>query len=123
MYSARKLHWACRSSNYNQAMIEMQPNILSVESSSDLEQRVKNYLALQQFPAFRGLEINARDGIVTVRGAVRSFHERQVCIACCQRVAGVSKVCDQIHVGDALSERKLQKGLVEPVIEFIESVS
>jgi osmotically-inducible protein OsmY len=64
----------------------------------ELERRVSNFLSQQHFPRLRGIEVEARQGVVSLRGRVRSFHERQLCIHCCQRVAGVVGVNDKIQV-------------------------
>ena len=68
------------------------------QTDGDLERRVVNFLSQQHFPGRRGVEVEARQGIVTLRGRVRSFHERQLCVNCCQRVAGVVGVSDKIQV-------------------------
>ncbi len=73
------------------------------QADGDLERRVVNFLSQQHFPGRRGIEVEARQGIVTLRGRVRSFHERQLCVNCCQRVAGVVGVNDKIQV--AVSSR------------------
>jgi osmotically-inducible protein OsmY len=64
----------------------------------DLERRVVNFLAQQHFLRLRAIEVESRQGVVTIRGRVNSFHERQLCIHCCQRVAGVVGLNDQIQV-------------------------
>lgn len=71
----------------------------SIELDHDLEHRVINYLAQQHFPQLHAVEVRARQGVVTIRGCVSSFYERQLCIHCCQRVAGVVRLNDQIEVG------------------------
>jgi osmotically-inducible protein OsmY len=64
----------------------------------ELERRVVNFLAQQHFPRLRAIEVESRQGVVTIRGRVNSFHERQLCIHCCQRVAGVVGLNDRIQV-------------------------
>jgi osmotically-inducible protein OsmY len=66
----------------------------------DVERRVINYLSRQHFPGLRSVEVEAAQGVVTIRGRVKSFHERQLCINCCQRVAGVVHLNDEIQVED-----------------------
>jgi osmotically-inducible protein OsmY len=35
---------------------------------------------------------------VTLSGTVASVHERQLCISCCQHVAGVTRIVDNLTV-------------------------
>jgi osmotically-inducible protein OsmY len=70
-----------------------------IELDHDLERRVINYLAQQHFPQLHAVEVRAQQGVVTIQGRVSSFYERQLCIHCCQRVAGVVRLNDQIEVG------------------------
>lgn len=64
----------------------------------DLQRRIVNYLSSRHFPAFDTLEIEARDGEVTISGRVKSYYEKQVALNSCQRVAGVISLIDQISV-------------------------
>ncbi len=80
-----------------QAQTESQP------SDSDLIRRITNFLFRQHFSDLRRLEVMADNGVVTIRGRVPSFHQRQLCIHCCQRVAGVVQVNDEINVAQAAS--------------------
>jgi osmotically-inducible protein OsmY len=64
----------------------------------DLKRRVSNYLASRYFPALNRLEIDAQCGIVTLRGSVLSFYEKQVALHSCQRVAGVVQLVDDVSV-------------------------
>lgn len=63
----------------------------------ELERRVTNFLT-QHFPRLRTVEVVARQGVVTIFGRVNSFYERQLCISCCQRVAGVTALNDKVEV-------------------------
>lgn len=63
----------------------------------DLAHRVANFLG-QHFPRLRTVEVQASQGVVTIRGHVNSFYERQLCINCCQRVAGVVRLNDEVNV-------------------------
>jgi osmotically-inducible protein OsmY len=67
-------------------------------SDADLKRRVVSFLFSQHVSDLRHLEVSAERGVVTVRGRVRSFYQRQVCVHCCQRVAGVSSIVDEIEV-------------------------
>lgn len=73
----------------------------AAQADHELKRRVMNYLAGRHMPALRHLEVEADNGTVTLRGRVRSFYEKQLCQHCCQRVAGVIRMVDDIVVGDA----------------------
>jgi osmotically-inducible protein OsmY len=64
----------------------------------DLERRVVNYLSGRHVPGLRHLEVQARNGVVTLRGRVRSFYEKQLCNQCCRRVAGVMSLVNSVDV-------------------------
>ena len=64
----------------------------------ELERRVINYLAGRHVPSLRQIEVQADRGTVTMRGKVYSFHHKQLCINCCQRVAGVVRLIDELAV-------------------------
>jgi osmotically-inducible protein OsmY len=49
-------------------------------------------------PALRNVLVEASDGVVTLRGQVRSFYEKQLCHNCCRRVAGVRQLVDDVDV-------------------------
>ena len=65
----------------------------------ELERRVMNYLHGRQVPAVRAVSVQADNGTVTLRGEVPSFYQKQLCISCSRRVAGVVRLVDQIEVG------------------------
>ncbi|NLX95187.1 MAG: BON domain-containing protein [Rhodopirellula sp.] len=64
----------------------------------DLEFRVTNYLVGRQVQALRRIEVEADKGTVTLRGSVCSFHQKQLCLNCCRRVAGVIDLVDEVDV-------------------------
>lgn len=64
----------------------------------DVLWRVESYLGSKHFPAFRALKVMVNQGVVTISGKVENFHERQVALNCCRRVAGVRKLIDNIQV-------------------------
>lgn len=64
----------------------------------DLARRVKNYLVGYKMPALQQVEVAADGGTVTVRGIVHSFFQKQLCLHCCRRVAGVIDVIDEVDV-------------------------
>jgi osmotically-inducible protein OsmY len=63
----------------------------------ELERRVGNFMA-KHFPRLQTVEVEARQGVVTIFGRVNTFYERQLCISCCQRVAGVTGLNDKVEV-------------------------
>jgi hypothetical protein len=67
-------------------------------SDEQLSRRVHNYLASRQPAGGNSVEVRASGGIVTVRGSVSSFYQRQLYIHGAQRVAGVLRVVDEIDV-------------------------
>jgi osmotically-inducible protein OsmY len=67
-------------------------------ASVDLERRVRNSLAQQGVNSAHHLNIEVNDGTVILHGLVHSFYERQLCISCCQRIAGVARFVDNLTV-------------------------
>jgi len=74
---------------------------LSASHDRDLERRVVNYLLGHKIPALRRIEVEADNGTVVVRGQVPSFYQKQLCIHCSRRVAGVVRLVDQVKVVDS----------------------
>lgn len=64
----------------------------------ELLQRVKSFLAGRHYSPLRNLRVQVLGDSVIVSGIVSSFHERQVAIECCKRVAGVRHVVDEVTV-------------------------
>jgi osmotically-inducible protein OsmY len=67
-------------------------------ADSDLERRVATFLAGQHRYALRLLEVEARSGVVTIRGSVSTFYEKQLSIQLVRRVAGVIRLIDEVIV-------------------------
>jgi hypothetical protein len=67
-------------------------------ADSDLERRVATFLAGQHRYALRLLDIEARSGVVTIRGNVSTFYEKQLSIQLVRRVAGVIRLVDEVNV-------------------------
>lgn len=67
-------------------------------ASGDLLRRVKCFLAQQGVDSVHRLNIEVDGGTVILHGLVASFYERQLCISCCQRVAGVVRFIDNLTV-------------------------
>ena len=67
-------------------------------ASEDLKRRVTIFLAQQGVNSVHHLNIEVNGGTVIVHGLVSSFYERQLCISCCQHVAGVVTFIDDLTV-------------------------
>ncbi len=64
---------------------------------SDLKRRVELLLQQKGVSSLPRLNIEVEGGQVMLQGTVRSFYERQLCL-CCQHIAGVSRVVDELKV-------------------------
>jgi len=64
----------------------------------DLQRRVTNFLGSQSMPALRWLTVDVEGQCVSLHGRVRTFHEKQLAVHGCRRVAGVARVIDAIQV-------------------------
>lgn len=84
-------------------MATVDTEVESIES--DLERRIKIFLAGQGVAALRRIAVSATGGTVKLGGRVHSFYEKQLCLNCCQHVAGVIRVIDEIDVEERATER------------------
>ncbi len=66
--------------------------------NDDLGRRVSNFLNSRHFDSFRDLDIEVNNGAVIISGKLNNYHEKQVALSCCQRVAGVVTLVDRIKV-------------------------
>ena len=64
----------------------------------ELERRVSSFLAQRNIQSLRAIRVAAKNGIIILTGKVQTFYERQLCLSCCQRVAGVLQLVDEIEV-------------------------
>ncbi len=67
-------------------------------NDDDVLWRVESYLGSRHIPTFRNLVVHVHRGTVTLSGRVENYHQRQVALNSCRRVAGVLKLVDQIEV-------------------------
>ena len=51
-------------------------------------------------PALRDLEVEVRNGAAVITGQVSTFYQKQLATSCCQRVAGVLSVLNEVRVTD-----------------------
>ena len=65
---------------------------------ADLKRRVESFLFERNRKALRTVDVDVVQGSVILHGRVNSFYEKQLCLSCCQRVAGVLKLVDEIEV-------------------------
>ena len=70
----------------------------SAAADNELQRRIANFLLNRQLPQSSKLRIDAKNGVVTLQGTHRSYYHKQLCINCCQRVAGVVRLIDGTHV-------------------------
>lgn len=78
---------------------DMQQPAEDQDVDRDLERRVVSFLRGRQ-RSLGCITATAKAGTVTLRGTVRSFYERQLCIEFSRHVAGVVKLVDRIEVAD-----------------------
>jgi hypothetical protein len=73
---------------------------LDASADDELSGRVRRFFSLLNLAPLRRIRVQASGDTVIIEGTVRTFYERQVAIACAQRVAGVRHVIDNIRVSD-----------------------
>jgi osmotically-inducible protein OsmY len=67
-----------------------------LQGDDELERHVRLYLTHCGHRPVTALDVEAHNGVITLRGVVPSFYVRQLAIACARRVAGVRHVVDHI---------------------------
>ena len=76
----------------------------SQTGDGDLQRRIVNFL-LDRGPAnLRRLEVEVRGGVAMVKGQVRTYYEKQLATSCCQRVAGVLQIVNDVEVVERHSQ-------------------
>lgn len=63
-----------------------------------LKERVTTFLHQRGEAPLRRLRIDVNDGQVVITGNVRTFYQKQLAGHCCQRVAGVQRVVNNVTV-------------------------
>ncbi len=66
-------------------------------AANDLSQRVRLFLIGSNVPGLRHIAVEVEGTTVTLRGAVRTFYEKQLAVRLCRRVAGVIQVIDLVE--------------------------
>jgi len=67
-------------------------------SDQELLDRLRDHLRALGSAIPRRTAIEVRDGVVTLRGCVPTFHVRQLVVHRCQKVPGVTAVRDELTV-------------------------
>ena len=67
-------------------------------SDEQLARRVRNLILARILPAANFVDVEAEGEIVTLRGRVGTFYQKQLWLNGAQRVAGVRRVIDEIEV-------------------------
>jgi osmotically-inducible protein OsmY len=75
-----------------------EPNTTRASNDGDLARRVASFLIERHIPGAQRLQVVASDGLVTIRGTLRSFYHKQLCRHCALHVTGVATVVDDIQV-------------------------
>jgi osmotically-inducible protein OsmY len=70
----------------------------SAQSDTELQRRIRLFLQSRCVPRSSDVKVEVNNGVVTLRGTHRSFYHKQLCINCCQRVAGVVRLIDATKV-------------------------
>ncbi|MCR9119844.1 MAG: BON domain-containing protein [bacterium] len=68
------------------------------KADQELSKRIQSFFHQRRIVALGNVGVDVLGGVVTISGAVRSFYEKQIAISCCQRVAGVVRLIDQVEV-------------------------
>lgn len=64
----------------------------------DLARRIVEFFQARQLVDSTAIQIHALGGVIVLRGQVSSERERTLYVQCCQHVAGVVRVVDQLQV-------------------------
>jgi osmotically-inducible protein OsmY len=71
-------------------------------SDRDLEHHMMMRLLDRSGAASRQIIIRADNGIVTIRGTVTSFYQKQLCIETCRGVPGIVNLIDELEVASIM---------------------
>jgi osmotically-inducible protein OsmY len=82
-------------------MIRFVSPAIKADGDRDLERRVTAFLAGRNVPALRRLYVHSSQGVVTLRGHVHTFYEKQLGGSVARRVAGVVQLVDDVQVAAA----------------------
>ncbi len=66
----------------------------------ELQRRIVNFLFEKGLWSLQHLETEVHGGVAVIKGRVRTYYEKQLATCCCQRVAGVLRVINDVCVLD-----------------------
>ena len=84
------------NANHNSMPATLSPPIATADQ--ELCRRVLGELAETQRLSLKRLGVEVRQGIVHLRGCVKSFYEKQLAIRSCIRAAGAGRLVDAVEV-------------------------
>lgn len=67
-------------------------------ADAELRERIYTFLHQRNEAPLRRLRVHVEGGHVTISGPVRNFYQKQLAGHCCQRVAGVQGVVNNVTV-------------------------
>jgi osmotically-inducible protein OsmY len=76
--------------------------VLDESEDEHLARNVRNFIFSRIHPTASEVYVEADRGIVTLKGRVGSFYHKQLWLSGTQRVAGVRRVIDEIHVSNRI---------------------
>jgi len=92
-------------------------------ADEDLARRVRLFLAQQRLMKRAGLVIEARRGVVTIRGEVSTFHQRQLIVSAARRVAGATQIVDELQVDIPKVARAAARSTNQPLTNVASTVA
>ena len=81
------------------------------ETNILIQEQILRFLHKLNFSAFKDLEVDASDRVVTLRGVMQSFYDKQVAITHSLNVIGHHELVDEIVV---LSDEEIESLSVSP---------
>ena len=72
-------------------------------ADSDLRRRIVNFLFERGPTSLGHLETEVHGGVAVITGRVHTYYEKQLATCCCQRVAGVLEVINEVRVVEPAS--------------------
>lgn len=82
------------------------------DCDDDVHLGVCSFLRSRHFPSLRRLDVQVKQGTVTLSGRVYSYYEKQVALTSSQKVAGVLCLIDCIVVSDFDWDRSHSGGAI-----------
>ena len=81
-------------------LTQSEPTRGSQVADRELQRRIVSFLFERGLWSLRHLETEVHDGVAVIKGRVRTYYEKQLATCCCQRVAGVLRVVNDVRVSD-----------------------